>query len=139
MRFSLLIAELRVAGRQRLVDEQHVVGLRGRDREAQPGTHAGGVGPHRQRDEVADAGELHDLVVALPDLLRGHAHGQAAELDVALAGQVVHQGGVDAEQRRVALGVDRAPLGRQQAGDGAQQGATCPTRCARSGRSHRPR
>ena len=113
--------ELRVAGRQRLVDQQHVLALGGGDGEPKPGAHAGGVGLHRQVDEVADAGEVHDALVLVLGLLLGHAHGQAAEDDVALAGEVVEQRGVDAEQRRLAGGVDVALLRRQQAGDGPQQ------------------
>ena len=106
-----------VAGGQRLVDHQDVVVLGGGDGEPQAGRHAGGVGAHRQGDEVAllvDAGEVDDLLVALLDLLPGHAHGQAAEDDVALAGEVVHQGRVDAEQRGLAVGVDLAALRGQQ-------------------------
>ena len=46
---------------------------------------------------------------------------QAAEHDVAFAGQVVHQRGVHAEQRGLAVGVDPAARRRQQTGDRPQQ------------------
>src|ERR1700753_3023109 len=110
-----------VAGGQGLVDEQHVVALGRGDGEPQPGAHAAGVRAHGQVDEVAHPGEVHDVLVPALDLLRGHAHGQAAQHHVALAGQVVQQGGVDAEQGGLAGGVDRAALGRQQARDLPQQ------------------
>ena len=111
-----------VAGGQRLVDHQDLVALGGRDSEPEPLGHAGRVGAHRQVDEVADPGEVDDLLVVGLDLSRRHAHGEAAEHDVPLAGEVVEQGGVHAEQRRLARGVDSALLGREQPGDGAQQG-----------------
>jgi hypothetical protein len=114
--------ELGVTGRQGLVDEQDVVGLGGGDRELQPGRHAGRVRRHRQVDEVADAGELDDVVVALLDLGRGHAHRQTAQYYVPVAGEVVHHGRVDAQQGRLTAGVDRAGGRRQQAGDRPQQG-----------------
>jgi hypothetical protein len=53
---------------------------------------------------------------------RRHAHGQAAEHHVALAGEVVKQRGIHPEQRRLAGGINGAALGRKQPGDGAQQG-----------------
>ena len=116
-----LALELGVAGGQRLVHEQDVVALSRGDREPQPGAHAGGVGLHRQVDEVADPGELHDPGLGLLGLLRGHAHGQAAEHHVPLAGEVLEQRGVHPEQGPVAVGVHRALLGGQQPGDRPQQ------------------
>ena len=115
-------AERGVAGRQRLVDHEDLVALGGRDREPEPLGHAGRVGPHRQVDEVADPRELDDLRVEGLDLGRRHAHGEAAEHDVPLAGEVVKQRGVHAQQGRLARGVDGALLGREQAGDGPEQG-----------------
>ena len=113
--------EFGVTGGQRLVDQQDLVVLGGRDREPQPRAHARRVRFHRQVDGVADAGEVDDALVFGVDLFLGHAHGQAAEHDVALAGQVVQQGRVHPEQRGVADGVDGAMLGRKQASDRAQQ------------------
>ena len=113
--------EVRVAGGQRLVDHQDLVVLGGRDGEPQPLGHPGRVGAHRVVDEVAHPGEVHDGLVAVLGLLRGHAHGQAAEHHVPLAGQVVEQRGVDAEQGGLPAGVDAALLGREQAGDRLQQ------------------
>jgi PAS domain S-box-containing protein len=95
-------AERGVAGREGLVDHQDLVALGRGDREPQPLRHAGGVGAHRQVDEVADAGEVDDLVEAGLDLGGRHAHRQAAEHHVPLAGEVVEQRGVHAEQRRLA-------------------------------------
>ena len=115
-------AERGVAGRQRLVDHEDLVALGGRDREPEPLGHAGRVGAHRQVDEVADPRELDDLRVEGLDLGRRHAHGEAAEHDVPLAGEVVKQRGVHAQQGRLARGVDGALLGREQAGDGPEQG-----------------
>jgi PAS domain S-box-containing protein len=114
-------AERGVAGREGLVDHQDLVALGGGDREPQALRHAGGVGAHRQVDEVADAGEVDDLVVAGLDLGGRHAHRQAAEHHVPLAGEVVEQRGVHAEQRRLAGGVHRAALRGKKPGDGAQQ------------------
>ena len=76
---AALAHELRVAGRQRLVDEQHLRRECGADGEAQPRRHAGRVRHHGQVDEVADPGELDDVLVLLLDLLRLHPHRQAAE------------------------------------------------------------
>ena len=114
-------AERGVAGREGLVDHQDLVALGGGDREPQALRHAGGVGAHRQVDEVADAGEVDDLLVAGLDLGGRHAHRQAAEHHVPLAGEVVEQRGVHAEQRRLAGGVHRAALRGKKPGDGAQQ------------------
>jgi hypothetical protein len=114
-------AERGVAGREGLVDHQDLVALGRGDREPQALGHAGGVGAHRQVDEVAYAGELDDLVEAGLDLGGRHAHRQAAEHHVPLAGEVIEQRGVNAEQRRLAGCVDRALLSGQEAGDGAQQ------------------
>jgi PAS domain S-box-containing protein len=111
-----------VAGGQRLVNHQDLVALGGRDREPEPLGHTGRVGAHRQVDEAADPREVDDLLVVGLDLGRRHAHGEAAEHHVPLAGEVVEQGGVDAQQRRLARGVDGALLGREQPGDGAEQG-----------------
>jgi PAS domain S-box-containing protein len=114
-------AERGVAGREGLVNHQDLVALGGRDREPQALRHAGGVGAHGQVDEVPDAGKVHDLLVAAFDLGGRHAHRQAAENHVALAGEVVEQGGVHTEQRRLARGVHGPLLRGEQAGDGAQQ------------------
>jgi len=114
-------AERGVAGREGLVDHQDLVALGRGDREPQALRHAGGVGAHRQVDEVADAGEVDDLVEAGLDLGGRHAHRQAAEHHVPLAGEVVEQRGVHAEQRRLAGGVHRALLRGQEPGNGTQQ------------------
>jgi len=107
--------------RQRLVDHQDLVALGGRDGEPQALSHARRVGPHRQVDEVAHAREVDDLRIPLFDLGRRHPHRQAAEHHVPLAGEIVEQRGVHAEQRRLAGGVHGAPLRRKKPGDGTQQ------------------
>ena len=70
-----LRGELLVADREHFVDQQHVGIDVDRDREAEPHVHAGGVGLDRLIDELADAGELDDLVEARVDLAcaRGRA------------------------------------------------------------------
>jgi PAS domain S-box-containing protein len=114
--------ERRVSCRQGLVDHEDLVALGGRDREPEALGHAARVGAHRQVDEVADPGEVDDLRVPRLDLGGRHAHREAAEHHVPLAGQVVEEGRVNAQQRRLPRGVDRTLLGGEQSGDGAQQG-----------------
>jgi len=74
------VRERLVADRQHLVDQQHVgIGVDG-DREAEADVHAGGVVLDRLFHEVAETGELHDLVIAPPDLaLREAEHGAVDE------------------------------------------------------------
>ena len=91
------------------------------DREAQPRSHTARIGAHRQVDEIADSGKLHDVAVAALDFLRAHSHRQAAEHDIPLTREVVEQRGVDAEKGRLTRGVDGALLRGQQARDGPQQ------------------
>ena len=79
------------------------------------------IGSHRQVDEIADSGELHDVAVAALDFLRAHSHRQAAEHDIPLTREVVEQRGVDAEKGRLTRGVDGALLRGQQARDSPQQ------------------
>ena len=131
-----------VAGGQRLVDQQHVVVLGGGDGEAQPGAHAGGVRPHRQGDEVAllvDAGEVDDVLVALLDLLAGHAHGQAAEV-----GRCARRSGRSSGRRsrrggRAGRGCRSGRSRRgQQPRDRLEQRRLARSRWCRSGRWPRP-
>ncbi len=114
-------AERGVTGCQCLVDHQDLVAFGGRDREPQPLRHAGGVGAHRQVDELTDPREVDDLLVPGLDLGRRHAHRQAAKDHVPFPGEVVEQCGVHAEQRGLARGVDGSLLRGQQAGDRPQQ------------------
>ena len=60
-----LVREALVADRQHFVDEQHVGIDVDRDGEPEAHVHAGRVGLHRRVDEVAQLGELDDLVEAL--------------------------------------------------------------------------
>ena len=57
------LAELAVADRERLVDDQDVVGLDAGEGELQPRRHAGRIGPHGQIDELLEARERHDVLV----------------------------------------------------------------------------
>src|SRR5690606_20002022 len=98
-----------------------VVGLGGGDGEPEAGAHAGGVGRHRQLDELVDAGEVDDLLVFLLDLGRRHAHRVAAADDVALARELAQQGCGGGQRGRVPVGVDGGGWGRQEAGDGPQE------------------
>src|SRR5690606_34565571 len=99
------------SGGECFVDHEDVVAFDGGDGEAEALGHAGGVGAHGQVDEVAEAGEFDDVVVVFAGLGGGHAHGEAAEDDVAFAGEVAHEGGVDAEEGGLAVGVDGAAGG----------------------------
>ena len=63
-----LVREALVADREHFVDQQHVGIDVDRDGEAQPHVHAGRVGLDRRVDELAQLGEVDDLVEALLDL-----------------------------------------------------------------------
>jgi hypothetical protein len=110
-----------IAGGERLVDHQDLVALCRGDREPQALRHAGRVRAHRQVDEPAHPGEVDDVLVPGLDFLPRHAHREAAKDHVPLAGEVVEQRGVHAEQRGLAGRVYGAVLGGQQARDRAQQ------------------
>jgi hypothetical protein len=82
------------------VDDEDVVLAGRRDGELEARRHAGRVRAHRQLDELADAGEVDDLVVLGLDLVDREAQRETAEDDVALAGQVAEECGADAEHAR---------------------------------------
>ena len=59
----------------------------------------GGVALDRRVDELADAGEVDDLVELARDLGALHAHDRALQVDVLAAGQVGMEAGGDLDQR----------------------------------------
>ena len=79
------LAEIDVADGQRFVHQQdlgiHVDG----HGERQPHHHAARIGLHRLVDEIADFGEVLDILVALVDLPGGEAQDGAVQVDVVAA------------------------------------------------------
>ena len=91
--------ELRVADRERLVDDQHVrleVRCHG---ERQPQAHAGGVALQRRVEEAFHAGERGDLVEARAHVAAGHAEDRPAEEHVLSSCEFVVEACADVEQR----------------------------------------
>ena len=70
-----------------------------RDREAEARVHAGRVALDRRVDEVADAGELDDLVELPRDLGALHPHDRALQEHVLAAGEIRMKAGGDLDQR----------------------------------------
>ena len=95
-----LVGEALVADREHLVDEQHVGIDVDRHGEPQPHVHAGRVGLDRRVDELAQLGELDDLVEALLDLALGQAEHDAVDEDVLAAGDLRVKAGAELDQRR---------------------------------------
>ena len=62
--------EMCVAGGNPFVHQQYLGRDAGRNREGEPKHHAGGIGPDRHVDVMAEFGELGDLVGARPHLAR---------------------------------------------------------------------
>ena len=83
-----LLLELGVADRQHLVHDQDFRLQVRRHRERQPDVHPAGVPLDRRVEELADLGELDDLVELPPHLPAGHAEDRAVEEDVLPAGQL---------------------------------------------------
>ena len=107
-----LVGEAFVADGEHFVDEQHVGIDVDRDRETQPHVHARRVGLHRRVDEVAQLGELDDLVEAPGDLPLGQAEHDAVDEDVLAAGDLRVEAGAELDQRRdPAVDRDRAVVG----------------------------
>ena len=112
-----------VAHRQDFVDEQDLgVGV-DCHREAQAHVHAGGVVLHRLLEEVREAGELDDALVAGGDLaLRQPEHG-AVDEDVLAPRDLRVEAGPELDQRGDAAGGLEAAGGRlEDAGDQLEQG-----------------
>ena len=95
-----LVGEALVAHRQHLVDEQHVRVDMDRDREAEAHVHAGRVGLDGRVDELADLGELDDLVEALGDLPLRQAEHDAVDEDVLAPGDLRVESGAELDERR---------------------------------------
>ncbi len=117
------VGESLVAHGEHLVDQQDVgVGVDGHG-EAQAHVHAGGVVLDRLLHEVAEAGELHDLVVLALDLLAGQAEHGAVDEDVLPARDLGVEAGAQLDQGGHAAGDrDAAGGGLEHAGDQLEQG-----------------
>ena len=116
--------EDRVAGREDLVDDQHVGIDRRRDREPEAGPHARRVGLDRRVDELADVGEVDDAGQPLLHRLVGHAEERAGEADVVAARQVGVEAGTERQQaRHVADDVDGALVRLDDPGEDLEQRA----------------
>ena len=83
-----LVLEVRVAHRERLVDDQHVGPPGGRDAEGQAHLHAARIHPHRLVDVLADLGEGLDLGHQRGYLLDGEAQQLPCHEHVLPAGEV---------------------------------------------------
>ncbi len=101
--------EFRVAHRDDLVDQQDLGLHVHRDRESETHVHAARVDLHRFVDEVADAGELDDVVDRRRHLTPGEAEHGAVQVDVLATGQVRVEARSELEQgRQPSGGLDRA-------------------------------
>ena len=117
-----LLLERRVAGTDALVDQQNIVVCGGRDRKGQPREHAGGIGAHRQRQEIAELGEFRDIVELGRNLAPAHAHHAAAQINVLDAGRFrVHPGGGVEQRADVPLDGDCAAVRLIDAGEHTQE------------------
>src|SRR5665811_2384725 len=117
-----LLPERRVAGADPLVDQQNIFMRGGRDGEGQPREHAGRIGAHRQRQEIAELGEFGDIVELGRDLAPAHAHHVAAQINILEAGRFRVHPGMGVEQRTDSpLDGDGAAARLVDAGEHAQQ------------------
>ena len=117
-------AERLVAGAQDLVEEEDVGRRRGRDREAQPGSHPRRVRLHRSIDERADLGELDDRRGQLGHLPRVDPEERPHQVDVVATGQLHLEAGPEGQQGgHPAVGDDVALARLEDTGQGQQQGA----------------
>src|SRR5450631_2587630 len=117
-----LLPERRVAGADPLVDQQNIFMRGGRDGEGQPREHAGRIGAHRQRQEIAELGEFGDIVELGRDLAPAHAHHVAAQINILEAGRFRVHPRMGIEQRTdPPLYGDRAAARLVDAGEHAQK------------------
>src|SRR5215204_2526824 len=117
-----LLLEASVACRKGLVDQENVRIHAGRNREREATVHARGVGAHRHVHEVAELGEIHDLLVLCRHLLAGKAGRETAEDDVFLTGELALEADSEREQRTHAAEDLYAAVGWwQDAGHSAQE------------------
>ena len=70
-----------------------------RDGEAEPHVHARRIGLDRRVDELAQLGEVDDLVEAILDLALGEAEHDAVDEDVLAAGDLGMEAGAELDQR----------------------------------------
>ena len=92
--------------------------------EAEPHVHAGRVGLHRRVDELAQLGEVDDLVEALLDLALRQAEHDAVDEDVLAAGDLGVKAGAELDERRdAAVDAHGAARRLRDAGDELQRRA----------------
>ena len=118
------VAEMQVADRQHLVDDQDLRLEVRRHRKRQPHEHAAGVVLHRRVDELLELGERDDRVELADDLRAEHAEDGAVQEHVFPAGQLGMKAGADFQQARHAAGeIDVALGGRRDPRQHFQQRA----------------
>ena len=112
-----------VTNRQGLVHHQDVGPDHRLHGKGQPHRHAAGIGLHRLADEIADVGEVHDVVKTGVHLRLTQAEDRAVHEDVFLAGELRVEAGAEFQQRSdPSPGLDAA-FGRVEgAADHLQQG-----------------
>ena len=130
------LTEIRVAHRQNLVADQDVRIHHGRDGEAQPRFHPGGIILDRRIQEPLQLGELHDLIKMLFHELPGMAQDRTVEKNVLPRGQLLVKSGAELNHRRDLPAHPHLPLvGLQNTGDRFQKrtlaGAICPDQSPR--------
>ncbi len=97
--FDAAILERRIADAEHLVDQQDVgIEMRG-NRETEARVHAGRVALDLRVDELADAGELDDLIELARDLGALHPHDRALQEHVLPTGQIGMKSGGHFNQR----------------------------------------
>ena len=113
-----LVRERLVADGEHFVHEQHVGIHVNRDREAETHIHAGGVGLHRRVDELAQLGEVHDVVEPILDLALRQAEHDAVDEDVLAPRDLGMEAGAELDERGdPSLDADRAARRLRNAGD----------------------
>ena len=119
-----LAAELHVADREHLVDQQDVRPREHRRGETEAHRHARTVILDRRVDHVADAGKVDDLVKLRADLAPRHAVDRAVQEHVFAPRQVGVEAGPNLDQRgKAAVHVVGAVVGFQDAGKEFQRRA----------------
>ena len=119
-----LVREAFVADREHLVDEQHVGIDVDCHRESEAHVHPGRIGLHRRIDELAQLGEVDDLVEAILDLALGQAEHDAVDEDVLAPGNLRVEAGSQLDERRYpSLDLHRAARRLRDARDELQRRA----------------
>jgi hypothetical protein len=119
-----LLLEGRVAGRERLVQDQDIGVHVHRDGEAQARLHPARVGPDRLVHELPDVRELLYLVEAREHLVVVYPQDQSVQHGVLAAGELGVEARAEPEDgRQPAVDLDRAGRGLQDAGDDPEQRA----------------